>query len=333
MKTLHHWFGVIFAAFFFVISVSGSWLVIDKYVFVPSLSVEQEQLDDVRASEQDGTFISNILPSYPVEHISQIGFPIEEQPFYHIELMDGRADYFHHQSLTKLEKPMSGPVTNFMSRIHKNLLNPWEAGHEIVIWTGLVAIFLTVTGLIIFIPSRRSFRKNRILLPKELSFKDVRRTHLSSGLVFSVFIAFFGATGWMIGEPEAAREMLSSSSEDSIEYSDTLAVTVKARTLPEILEDMLLLLADQRLTRIDFSKQDQDRALYLYTKKADDFALYGHQRIKIDLVDSTVLQLSSGDDKSFKSKALNNAHSLHTCLLYTSPSPRDRQKSRMPSSA
>ena len=24
---------------------------------------------------------------------------------------------------------------------------------------------------------------------------------------------------------------------------------------------------------------------------------------------------------------------MHTCLLYTSPSPRDRQKSRMPSSA
>ena len=24
---------------------------------------------------------------------------------------------------------------------------------------------------------------------------------------------------------------------------------------------------------------------------------------------------------------------LHSCLLYTSPSPRDRQKSRMPSSA
>ena len=26
-------------------------------------------------------------------------------------------------------------------------------------------------------------------------------------------------------------------------------------------------------------------------------------------------------------------HDLWTCLLYTSPSPRDRQKSRMPSSA
>ena len=29
----------------------------------------------------------------------------------------------------------------------------------------------------------------------------------------------------------------------------------------------------------------------------------------------------------------NNVNSLRNCLLYTSPSPRDRQKSRMPSSA
>ena len=31
--------------------------------------------------------------------------------------------------------------------------------------------------------------------------------------------------------------------------------------------------------------------------------------------------------------ALNFAGAGNTCLLYTSPSPRDRQKSRMPSSA
>ena len=29
----------------------------------------------------------------------------------------------------------------------------------------------------------------------------------------------------------------------------------------------------------------------------------------------------------------NGQRSVHACLLYTSPSPRDRQKSRMPSSA
>ena len=31
--------------------------------------------------------------------------------------------------------------------------------------------------------------------------------------------------------------------------------------------------------------------------------------------------------------ALRNGATIYTCLLYTSPSPRDRQKSRMPSSA
>ena len=30
---------------------------------------------------------------------------------------------------------------------------------------------------------------------------------------------------------------------------------------------------------------------------------------------------------------ITNADAIHPCLLYTSPSPRDRQKSRMPSSA
>ena len=36
---------------------------------------------------------------------------------------------------------------------------------------------------------------------------------------------------------------------------------------------------------------------------------------------------------TFKKKKKLNKAELHCCLLYTSPSPRDRQKSRMPSSA
>ena len=44
-----------------------------------------------------------------------------------------------------------------------------------------------------------------------------------------------------------------------------------------------------------------------------------------------VTSSQSGEGKSFT--AVNLAMSLAICLLYTSPSPRDRQKSRMPSSA
>ena len=46
-----------------------------------------------------------------------------------------------------------------------------------------------------------------------------------------------------------------------------------------------------------------------------------------------ILEIGPGRG-ALTSKLLNSKISrLHACLLYTSPSPRDRQKSRMPSSA
>ena len=46
----------------------------------------------------------------------------------------------------------------------------------------------------------------------------------------------------------------------------------------------------------------------------------------------TNLLNNSGGESSIKTSHITNASS-NICLLYTSPSPRDRQKSRMPSSA
>ena len=44
-----------------------------------------------------------------------------------------------------------------------------------------------------------------------------------------------------------------------------------------------------------------------------------------------VINFPSGDYSSYKVEATRDGYKI--CLLYTSPSPRDRQKSRMPSSA
>ena len=49
---------------------------------------------------------------------------------------------------------------------------------------------------------------------------------------------------------------------------------------------------------------------------------------------NTGIQLIDGPYRySRPIKARLNDKLIYTCLLYTSPSPRDRQKSRMPSSA
>ena len=61
------------------------------------------------------------------------------------------------------------------------------------------------------------------------------------------------------------------------------------------------------------------------------------------LTDLTIAEAREGlRDKSFSARELAQAHfeaieaaneALNACLLYTSPSPRDTERSRMPSSA
>ena len=52
-------------------------------------------------------------------------------------------------------------------------------------------------------------------------------------------------------------------------------------------------------------------------------------------VNSALEMLAVGDRKETERKVINQIRDriILGCLLYTSPSPRDRQKSRMPSSA
>ena len=50
-----------------------------------------------------------------------------------------------------------------------------------------------------------------------------------------------------------------------------------------------------------------------------------------DLLQETSLKALDNEDKYIPDT--NFKGWMYTCLLYTSPSPRDRQKSRMPSSA
>ena len=55
-------------------------------------------------------------------------------------------------------------------------------------------------------------------------------------------------------------------------------------------------------------------------------------KILVDCGSGVTQRLDQSKNSSADIDALLLTH-LHTCLLYTSPSPRDRQKSRMPSSA
>ena len=60
------------------------------------------------------------------------------------------------------------------------------------------------------------------------------------------------------------------------------------------------------------------------------------KKVSGDDLASATAQMDALTDKALKSSEESKkflATDLYICLLYTSPSPRDRQKSRMPSSA
>ena len=62
----------------------------------------------------------------------------------------------------------------------------------------------------------------------------------------------------------------------------------------------------------------------------DDFSLSPPKQESFGDLSSNISLLIS---KRMKENPLGIAEKIKACLLYTSPSPRDRQKSRMPSSA
>ena len=69
-----------------------------------------------------------------------------------------------------------------------------------------------------------------------------------------------------------------------------------------------------------------------------DYIMYGKDPKTGKSIKPFTRELESSDKELFKPKKSQGKEGINTdmcysCLLYTSPSPRDRQKSRMPSSA
>ena len=70
-----------------------------------------------------------------------------------------------------------------------------------------------------------------------------------------------------------------------------------------------------------------------HNKKINDFLTFKSLSTYEDIDIVSKLAFSGNSTASASNFLLFDSNSTNSCLLYTSPSPRDRQKSRMPSSA
>ena len=98
-----------------------------------------------------------------------------------------------------------------------------------------------------------------------------------------------------------------------------------------------LLIADEPTTALDVTVQDAVLALLerLVAERGMALLFISHDLAVVSRMVDRIVVLRDGlvVEEGTVAQVLRNPVEPYTCLLYTSPSPRDRQKSRMPSSA
>ena len=70
-----------------------------------------------------------------------------------------------------------------------------------------------------------------------------------------------------------------------------------------------------------------------FNKETKTFKVFTALYNGATLTSAQAKKMGVGNLAAEASRIRQSGYAVYTCLLYTSPSPRDRQKSRMPSSA
>ena len=93
----------------------------------------------------------------------------------------------------------------------------------------------------------------------------------------------------------------------------------------------------------NFSKKElipiEDRGAYLIIGSTDEGSSFEYTQEKAQIIESRILRLLQAENSPYERLIMRvpgfgkSATTYNTCLLYTSPSPRDKRQSRMPSSA
>ena len=91
---------------------------------------------------------------------------------------------------------------------------------------------------------------------------------------------------------------------------------------------------DSKMLKVTEKRKMFASDLMAYMVKFPDGKEAEYDETQLELVNESLLTESTpGYDTRKSGESLPTLETVQACLLYTSPSPRDRQKSRMPSSA
>ena len=163
----------------------------------------------------------------------------------------------------------------------------------------------------------------------------------TSGLIYQSAQA--SIVPWVVEVDESGAVKASGPAQTNFKPSDAQIAHQLARFITNVRSVSIdpVVLRDNWLNAYNYATDQAALTLNTYANENDPFADIGQRSVTVDV---TSIVRSSDDsfevrwrEKSFRNGAQLTTQtytaSLSICLLYTSPSPRDRTRSRMPSSA
>ena len=158
----------------------------------------------------------------------------------------------------------------------------------------------------------------------------------TSGLIYQSAQA--SIVPWVVEVDETGAVKASGPAQTNFKPSDAQIAHQLARFITNVRSVSIdpVVLRDNRLNAYNYATDQAALTLNSYANENDPFADIGQRSVTVD-VTSIVRSSEDSFEVRWREKSFRNGAQLsvqtYTCLLYTSPSPRDGLLSRMPSSA
>lgn len=207
---LHRWLGFPLGLLFIVVFGTGLIAAFEEMLSRMDFADEDYQYRETTIA-QDADALAVITEGR--DGIRQIIMPTKKTPYYQVEL---RGEKFTHaiDNLSQVHHEQSENEGFFRTnlQLHRNFLLGKDdflgiTGQSYVAWTGLIALLLSVLGLWLWWPMRKSFRA-RDLVPQGRQRRNFYYAHLTGGVVTLVAVILLGVTGAAITYRPLAKQVL-----------------------------------------------------------------------------------------------------------------------------
>lgn len=305
LSLVHRWLGGLVGLGLAVLGLSGaallwkpSWIGVAQD---PRLASEEEVRAIIGSAERLGAEYV-LLPS-PKLGVAQAG------------LAKGGGAYLAHDGtvLSRWSNAWDRPET-FLFDLHHHLLLG-ETGEVIGGWLGLAAVLFCLTGLVLWWPTRRTFRLRA--LPSRLTRPAILRHHRDLGLVLALPILLAAATGaMMVLRPLREAVLAPLSSPDEVKAWQAKPAAISDRQATDwgaVINAAQARFPQAELRVISFPNPD-DPSVRIRLRQASEWHPNGRTAVSLS-GDGTVLMARDAATAPLAVKAGNALYPLHSARL------------------